>query len=121
MRSYHHTGLCKFEEHPKTLEFKEQKRQEAATLPKVKPQFAQDLKQQQKDHAAKALGTQAKKRKMNQNQEALVSAGLEIGTSAYIASAYATYPVRETDSESEEDPISDDEVDVLEPENDQDD
>jgi Protein of unknown function (DUF1759) len=121
MRSYHHTGLCKFEEHPKTIEFKEQKRKEAASLPKVKPQFAQNLKQQQKEYAAKALGVESKKRKTNKNLEALAAAGLEMGTSAYIASAYATYPVRETDSDSEEDPISEDEAEVLEPENEADD
>jgi hypothetical protein len=126
IRAYHHTGLCKHQEHPEFKKFKEERLKQQTNLPKLKPEFASEAK---KGHTMPLpppdltnLGQQSKKRKMDKNQKHMVNSvsTVQFGTMAYVDSAFMLYPIEEKDEESEEDPESEEEVEELVPEDESD-
>jgi hypothetical protein len=109
--SYHHSGLCKYEEHPEHTKFKLQRLKDFQTRPKVMAQFVDEFAAAL--DTPKALGGQAGGEEPKRARMQVT--GCHYGSAAYIASAYVLYPITGDESESEEDAASDSEVEELEP------
>jgi hypothetical protein len=108
----HHSGCCKYEEHPEFAKFKALKLKEFQTQPKVQAQFAQEfaaMYEASRTQGGQDGGEEPKKAKMT-------PVGVTYGSAMYIQSAFMLYPVRGDESESEEEADSDTEVEELVPE-----
>jgi len=111
--SRHHSGCCKFEEHPDFTKFKAQRLKDFQNQPKVQAQYAHEFAAMYE--AAGTLGGQDEAEEPKKAK--MTPIGVTYGSGMYIQSAYLLYSVRGDEPESEEEPDSETEVEELEPTN----